>query len=196
MLSEAELYKETIFNGFEKYNTINKYKSFIISKIKELERNSSQDLFNNIKKNIIPYLMEKKELKVRYNTNEYNIDLINKDIYSESEQKVIQDNELQDNISECSTEDNYHIENNNNIEDNNSDIDIKNENQTYLVEPDDSDEESLIQNAIELTKKNLEKLTVNDLRDIMREKKLTLSKNGTYYTKNEMIKKLVKLSSL
>jgi hypothetical protein len=197
-----ETINETIFEQYEKYNTNNKLKSYIISKLKEIGNKTSEELLNNIKKNILPYLMEKRELKVRYNTNEYNVEFIN------SKENNLED--TKDDISECSTIDKNQI-----IENKDNDLyniineeEEKNfyENQTYLVESDDSDEESLIQNAIQISKKksnldsklkfkksDLENLSVQELRDIMREKKITLTKNGVYYTKKEIIKILIKL---
>ena len=57
----------------------------------------------------------------------------------------------------------------------------------------DSDEESLILNAKQLSdKKFLTSLNVNDLRDIMRKHNMKLSKNGNYLKKNEMIKNIKK----
>ena len=172
--------KETIFEGYEKYNTNNKFKCYIIGKLSEIEKSLSEELFTSIKKNILPYLMEKRELKVSYNTLEYNIEFIN--------QKNV---DIPDNISECSTICNNVNEQCIDIEQNQN-PDNFHENQTYLVESDDSDEESLIQSAIQLTKKKLQNLTVPELREIMRNKNLNLSKNGIYYTKNEIIKKLLK----
>jgi hypothetical protein len=179
--------KETLFDEYEKYNTNNKFKCYIISKLTEIEKSVSQELFISIKKNILPYLMEKRELKVRYNSTEYNVEFIKK-----------QNVDIPDNISECSTIGNNananYEKDNEQCQDqyNNQMVDNFNENQTYLVESDDSDEESLIQNAIQLTKKKLQNLTVPELREIMRNKNLNLSKNGIYYTKNEIIKKLLK----
>ena len=65
------------------------------------------------------------------------------------------------------------------------------ETQTYLIDSYDSDEESLILNAKNLSdKKFLSNLNVNELRDIMRTNNMKLSKNGNYLKKIEMIKNI------
>lgn len=66
---------------------------------------------------------------------------------------------------------------------------------TYLFDEDDNDEESIIENAMNLKdKKYLSTLNVNELRNIMKEKNLQLSKKGTYLKKKEMIQKISKNS--
>ena len=74
---------------------------------------------------------------------------------------------------------------------NNSDEDSDIE-QTYMIDSDDSDEESLIDKAKLNSKKYLKSLKVKDLREIMRENKIQLSKNGLYLNKNQMISKISK----
>jgi hypothetical protein len=79
-------------------------------------------------------------------------------------------------------------------EDNNSKkYDIVDE-QTYLFDADLSDEEeSIIDNAIKLKDKHyLKSLNINELRNIMKNKNLKISKNGIYLKKSEMIKKIQK----
>jgi hypothetical protein len=79
-------------------------------------------------------------------------------------------------------------------EDNNSKkYDIVDE-QTYLFDADLSDEEeSIIDNAIKLKDKYyLKSLNINELRNIMKNKNLKISKNGVYLKKSEMIKKIQK----
>ncbi len=63
------------------------------------------------------------------------------------------------------------------------------EEQTYLMDSDDSDEESLIENA--KNKKYLNSLNVFELRSILKKNNLQLSKNGNYLKKDEMIKKVI-----
>jgi len=63
------------------------------------------------------------------------------------------------------------------------------EGQTYLMDSDDSDEESLIDNA--KNKKYLNSLNVFELRSILKKNNLQLSKNGNYLKKDEMIKKVL-----
>ena len=65
--------------------------------------------------------------------------------------------------------------------------------QTYLFDEADSDEESLIDNAKQLkNKKYLNSLNVSELRSIMKDNNLQLSKKGSYLKKNEMIKVIKK----
>jgi hypothetical protein len=64
--------------------------------------------------------------------------------------------------------------------------------QTYMVDSDDEDEESFIDKAKLNNKKYLSSLNVNKLRDIMREREMKLSKNGSYLKKNDMIKQIQK----
>ena len=65
--------------------------------------------------------------------------------------------------------------------------------QTYLFDEADSDEESLIDNAKQLKdKKYLNSLNVNELRSIMKDNNLQVSKKGSYLKKNEMIKAIKK----
>jgi hypothetical protein len=109
MFDEIEKINETIFNDYSKYNTNNKLKCYIISKLKEIAKNSNENIMENIKKTIIPYLIEKRELKITYNNNDYNIEFI---------EKLVNSVNVDENL--------YY------------------RNQTYLVESDDSDEESLI----------------------------------------------------
>jgi hypothetical protein len=66
-------------------------------------------------------------------------------------------------------------------------------NKTYLFDSDDDDEESLIENAKYLkSKKYLNSLTVNELKQHMKKNNIKLSVNGSYYRKNEMIKLIQK----
>ena len=65
--------------------------------------------------------------------------------------------------------------------------------QTYLFDEADSDEESLIDNAKQLKdKKYLKSLNVSELRSIMKDNNLQVSKKGSYLKKNEMIKVIKK----
>ena len=67
------------------------------------------------------------------------------------------------------------------------------DNQTYLFDEADSDEESLIDNAMRLKdKKYLNSLNVGELRSIMKNNNLQVSKKGSYLKKNEMIKVIKK----
>ena len=63
-----------------------------------------------------------------------------------------------------------------------------NDNQTFLFDGNDSDEESLIDKAVNFkNKKYLKSLNVSDLRSIMKNNNLQVSKKGSYLKKNEMI---------
>ena len=64
--------------------------------------------------------------------------------------------------------------------------------QTYMMESYDSDEESFIDKAKLNSSKYLKTLNVKDLRDIMRDNNMKLSKNGLYLKKKEMISKITK----
>ena len=64
--------------------------------------------------------------------------------------------------------------------------------QTYMIDSDESDEESLIDKAKLTNKKYLKSLKVSDLREIMRENHMQLSKKGFYLKKNQMISKISK----
>jgi hypothetical protein len=64
--------------------------------------------------------------------------------------------------------------------------------QTYLVDSDDSDEESFIDNAKLKNKKYLNSLNVQKLKTIMKDNHMQIFKNGSYIKKNEMIKSIQK----
>jgi len=64
--------------------------------------------------------------------------------------------------------------------------------QTYMIESDENDEESFVDNAKLNSTKYLKTLNVKDLRDIMRDNNIQLSKNGLYLKKKEMITKISK----
>ena len=66
-------------------------------------------------------------------------------------------------------------------------------NKTYLLDSDSDDDESLIENAKYLkSKKYLNSLTVNELKQLMKKNNMRVSINGSYYRKNEMIKLIQK----
>jgi hypothetical protein len=74
-----------------------------------------------------------------------------------------------------------------------SDNDYNSDNeQTYMIQSDESDEESFMDKAKLNNKKYLSTLKVKDLRDIMRNNNMKLSKNGLYLNKNQMIKNISK----
>jgi len=64
--------------------------------------------------------------------------------------------------------------------------------QTYMVEADDSDEESFVDKANFKNKKYLTSLNVSDLREIMRYNNMKLSKNGAYLNKKTMVNQISK----
>ena len=63
---------------------------------------------------------------------------------------------------------------------------------TYMMNSDDSDEESFIDKAKLNNKKYLKSLNVLELRDIMRGNNMKISKNGTYLKKNIMVNQIQK----
>jgi hypothetical protein len=186
-----------IFKDFKKYmNSSNRFKSYLISQLNNVKTVIKlENVYLDFKKELLPYLFDKKEVKVICNSDSYTIELFNE--ISENETCENDD----DYESDCSTVDlnnnNIHIENDleeiNNNEDNYDDSN----NQTYLVDSDESDEESLIEIAMSKVKlediksSDLKKLSIYELRNILRNKELTISKNGVYLTKKELIKKLL-----
>ena len=188
-----------IFRDYEKYmKSSNRFKSYLISNLNNI-RNIIEldDVFIKLKKELLTYLFNKKEVQLTCKPTSYEIELYN-DI-----KKL--DLEIDDNVSECSTVDlNKNDENVDENADNNShefenDEEYENDynNQTYLVDSDDSDEESLIEIAMSKVKledikpADLKKLNNHELRNILRSNGLTISKNGLYLTKKDLIKKLL-----
>lgn len=192
-----------IFRDYEKYmKSSNRFKSYLISNLNNI-RNIIEldDVFVKFKKELLTYLFNKKEVKVTCKAASYEIELY-KDENNEKEQKEL---DIDDNISECSTvdlnkndEDSNEGPNEDNCEDCNEDANEDDyNNQTYLVDADDSDEESLIEIAMSKVKledikpSELKKLNNHELRNILRNNGLTISKNGLYLTKKDLIKKLL-----
>jgi hypothetical protein len=187
-----------IFKDFEKYmNSSNRFKSYLISQLNNIKNVIKlENVFLNFKKELLPYLFDKKEVKVICNSDAYKIE-----IYDEMHVNETYEND-DDYESDCSTVDlnnNIHIENDleeiNNNEGNYDENDSNN--QTYLLDSDESDEESLIEIAMskikleDIKSVDLKKLNIYELRNILRSKELTISKNGVYLTKKELIKKIL-----
>ena len=198
-----------IFKDFEKYmNSSNRFKSYIISQLNNVKNIIKlENIFLNFKKELLPYLFDKKEVKVICNSNSYKIEIYDEMRDNEMSDNEMCDNEMRDNEmcdnesdseSDCSTVDlNINIHNNmEGINDNEDNYDDSN-NQTYLLDSDESDEESLIEIAMSKVKlediksSDLKKLSIYELRNILRSKELTISKNGVYLNKKELIKKLL-----
>ena len=108
--------------------------------------------------------------------------------------------EQSEGLNATSTDDNNYLQQNDNWNFNGGasishDYDDYSE-QTYLLDSDDDDddkEESLITRAKNLkSKKYLSQLNVNELRNIMRQNNMQLSKNGAYLRKDVMIKTIQK----
>jgi len=189
------------FKDFEKHmNSSNRFKSYLISQLNNV-RNviKLENVFLIFKKELLPYLFDKKQVKVICNSESYTIEIYN-------EIPELYDNENNyDSESDCSTVDlnnNIHIENDTEeINDNEDNCEEDNyddsNNKTYLLDSDESDEESLIEIAMSKVKlediksSDLKRLSTYELRNILRSKELTISKNGIYLTKKELIKKLL-----
>lgn len=190
------------FKDYEKYiKSHNRFKSFLISQLDKIRKVFlSEDIFINLKKELFPYLIQKVEVKIICNENEdiesYKIEIIEPDI----------NDHINDNDSDCSTVDlnnyvdvdidEFSNEQYGNYTENNYEND--NNNQTYLIDPNESDEESFIEIATrnvkleDLKLSTLKQLNNYELRNMLQYKNLTVSKNGTYLTKKDMIKKLLK----
>jgi hypothetical protein len=194
-----------------KDNSINKIKLYHHRNIEQLSDNSLESLNSN------QYIDKSSDESIYSNkfidkspfdkspfTNDsdvsiYSSQFIEKStVNNDSNNESIESNEFIEKSTVNSDSDNESIDSNefiekstvNSAENNNQEDNIE---QTYLMYSDDSDEESLILNAKQLSdKKFLNSLRVNELRDIMRNNSIMLSKNGHYLKKNEMIKNIKK----
>jgi len=202
-----------IFRDYEKYmKSSNRFKSYLISQLNNIRTVIElEDVFIKFKKELLTYLSNKKEIEVTCRHDSYEIKELELEL------------EINDNVSECSTVDlnkesnidqlNNDDQDDDNQDDDNQDNDYQdddnqdddnqdyynqdNDNKTYLVDSDDSDEESLIEIAMSKLKlkdikpSDIKKLNNNELRNILRSNGLTVSKNGIYLTKKDLIKKLL-----
>jgi hypothetical protein len=209
----------------------NRFKSYLISQLNKIRNIITDDLvYFNLKKELLPYFIKNIEIKVLCDNNSYKIELneeINEKLNEEINEKLneeineknnneelnkdlneIINNELNkddDNKSECST-----VDLNNNLNSNKNDEifdiienddDENYNNQTYLVDADESDEESLIEIAMskvkleDLKPSELKRLNIYELRNLLKSNDSTISKNGIYLTKKDMIRKLLKMKN-
>lgn len=185
----------------------NYLKSKIISNLKKAESILDEQKFLSLKKDLINYLKENNTINVIINENDYKIEEIRESdkIYSTKTEESI-DNHI--NLEESINNDDDSINSSDSTyigksddeiieyednEFNHKKYDIIDEH-TCLFETDLSDEEeSIIDNALKIKDhKNLKLLNINELRNIMRNNNLKISKNGIYLKKTEMIKEIQK----
>jgi hypothetical protein len=195
-----------MFVNYQKYlKSHNRFKSYLISQLNKIKDIiTAEDVFLKLKKELLPYFINKTELKVSCNEDSYKVEIIESTVdnnYCNSIEHNDIINKVNDEIeSECSTVD----LNNNNVNDSDDDDDDDDgdddnnyNNQTYLVDASESDEESLIEIAMskmrleDLKPSELKRLNIYELRNLLKSKELTVSKNGVYLTKKDMIRKLM-----
>jgi hypothetical protein len=197
-----------MFVNYQKYlKSHNRFKSYLISQLNKIKDIiTAEDVFLKLKKELLPYFINKTELKVSCNEDSYKVEL-NEEI-SEINNNEELNNEINiddDNKSDCST-----VDLNNNLNSNQNDEifdiienddDENYNNQTYLVDADESDEESLIEIAMskvklaDLKPSELKRLNIYELRNLLKSNHSTISKNGIYLTKKDMIRKLLKMKN-
>ena len=160
--------------------TNNAIKSKIISNLKKAEKLLDEQKFKKLQKDLIINLKENNTINVIIKKNNYKLNI-------ETEEEI---------IPSVNSNDSTYIEDDDNEIDILEDYECKKydivDEQTYLFDADLSDEEeSIIDNAIKLKDKyNLKSLNTNELRNVMKNKNLKISKYGTYFTKSEMIEKI------
>lgn len=201
-----------LFINYDRYlKSNNRFKSYLISQLNKIRNIITDDVvYFNLKQELLPYFIKNIEIKVLCDNNSYKIELneeISKINNNEELNKALHENEINknddDNRSECST-----VDLNNNLNSNQNDEifdiienddDENYNNHTYLVDADESDEESLIEIAMskvkleDLKPSELKRLNIYELRSLLKSNNSTISKNGIYLTKKDMISKLLKL---
>lgn len=200
-----------MFVNYQKYlKSHNRFKSYLISQLNKIKDIiTEEDVFLKLKKELLPYFINKTELKVSCNVDSYEVETIESTVdnnYCNSIEHNDIINKVNDEIeSECSTVDlnnnaNYSDEDDcddDGDDDDDNDDDNNYNNQTYLVDASESDEESLIEIAMskmrleDLKPSELKRLNIYELRNLLKSKELTVSKNGVYLTKKDMIRKLM-----
>jgi len=182
----------------------NYLKSKIISNLKKAESILDEPKFLNLKKDLINYLKDNNTINVVINENNYKIDEIKESnkiysIKSEELEPVNHDNKsINSNdstyIEKSDDEITEYEDDELNDELNDKKYDIVDEH-TCLFDSDLYDEEeSIIDNALKIKDENyLKPLNINELRNIMKNNNLKISKNGIYLKKKDMIKEIKKI---
>jgi hypothetical protein len=162
-------------------------KSKIITNLKKVEKLINDDMkFKKLQKELISKLKSNDNVSVIINGNNYRMTGGGEDEYIpkpiDYDEKL--QNELQEALGGLSPP---------NQDEEKEDQDFKSYQtggmyQTSIFGEDDSDEESIIHNA-----RQLKKLNIYQLRDIMRNNNLQITRGGNYLKKNQMINKIRKI---
>ena len=157
-------------------------KSKIISNLKKVEKLMNDDMkFRNLQKDVISKLKDNNTVSVIIKGNNYKMKGGGEDEYIPA--PIDYDEQLQNELREALGGANQEEE-----EEEFKNYQTGGMYQTSIFGEDDSDEESIIHNA-----RQLKKLNVYQLRDIMRNNNLQITRGGNYLKKNQMISKIRKI---
>lgn len=189
----------------------NYLKSKIISNLKKAESILDEHKFLNLKKDLINYLKDNNTINVVINENNYKIDEIgdSNKIYSIKTEESLNNDDNCIKVEESVNHDNKSINSNDSTyieksddeiteyeedEFNDKKYDIIDEHTCLFYSELYDEEESIIDNALKIKDENyLKSLNINELRNIMKNNNLKISKSGIYLKKKDMIKEIKKI---
>lgn len=189
----------------------NYLKSKIISNLKKAESILDEHKFLNLKKDLINYLKDNNTINVVIAENNYKIDEIGNSnkIYSIKTEESLNNDDNCIKVEESVNHDNKSINSNDSTyieksddeiteyeedEFNDKKYDIIDEHTCLFYSELYDEEESIIDNALKIKDENyLKSLNINELRNIMKNNNLKISKSGIYLKKKDMIKEIKKI---